>query len=103
MGQIWLAILSIAKAYVEQITSDGYHNIQIQANNQAGNTSVRIVAPDTIATVLVKGEADLPVDPEEVRKALLESFENNSIKKLGSGPGTNPRAKSGAASKDYRK
>ena len=84
MGQIWLTIPSIANSYVEQITSDGYHNIQIQANKQAKKSSIRRMAPYTVATVLVKGDADPRVDPNYVRTALRESFDNSGrVIKLG--------------------
>jgi hypothetical protein len=84
MGQIWVTIPSIAKSYVEQITSDGYHNIQIQANKQAKKTSVKKIAPNTVAAVLVKGDADPRVDPNDVRAAFRESFgDRGRVIKLG--------------------
>jgi hypothetical protein len=65
------------------ITSDGYHNIQIQANKQAKKASVKI-APNTVATVLVKGDADPRVDPNDVRTAFWESFDDGGrVIKLG--------------------
>jgi hypothetical protein len=66
------------------ITSDGYHNIQIQANKQAKKASVKKIAPNTVATVLVKGDADPQVDPNDVRTAFRESFDDGGrVIKLG--------------------
>jgi hypothetical protein len=52
--------------------------------NRRKKTSVKRIAPITIATVLVKGDADPRVDPNDLRTAFRESFVNSGrVIKLG--------------------
>ncbi|KAJ4012381.1 hypothetical protein NW752_008055 [Fusarium irregulare] len=69
------------------LTSDKYHNLQIQANKQAKSTSVRKQAPRTVATVLVLEDSDAEVTPAQVRNAFKRSYNNDgSVEKLGTAP-----------------
>ncbi|KAK4221256.1 hypothetical protein QBC38DRAFT_492436 [Podospora fimiseda] len=65
------------------ITTDNYHNLQIQANRKAKSLVVRKMAPLTVSTVLVWGAAEPPIYPEVGREAFLVSYDMKRNERLG--------------------
>ena len=55
------------------MTADKKFNLQIQANNQAKTTSVRKLAPKTVAGPVLIGEFET-VTADQVRKKLHDSI-----------------------------
>jgi len=58
----------------KQFTQEGYHNLHIQANKEARATTIKKLAPSSLAVVLVLEGSQPPVTPDEIRKALMRSF-----------------------------